>query len=191
MNVTEMKLADIKPYKKNPRENKDAVKMVADSIKAFGFNQPIVVDEDGVIVVGHTRYLASKKLKLETVPVYVLKGLTEDQYKAYRLVDNKTAEYSYWDWGMLNKELTEIAPIIDVEDFGFVIEDDELMNEVGFSLAEAEKADFSVSFTFPREYKERVNGIIRYKGKKVVQKMVLDFILSIEIEKKVEVENND
>lgn len=181
MEVVQKPLEELKPYENNPRVNEDAVKLVADSIKSFGFNQPIVVDENNVIVVGHTRYLASKKLRLSTVPVYVLKGLSEEQYKAYRLVDNRTAEYSYWDWGKLNKELEDILPVIDLDDFGFMANDDDLMNEVDFSLANAEKADFTVSFTFPIEYKEKVNGIIRYKDKKTVQKMVLDYLLSIDI----------
>jgi ParB-like chromosome segregation protein Spo0J len=83
---------EIKPYEANPRLNDQAVDGVAASLKEFGFRQPIVVDEDGVIVVGHTRYKAALKLGLKTVPVHVATDLTPEQLRAYRLVDNKTAE---------------------------------------------------------------------------------------------------
>jgi site-specific DNA-methyltransferase (adenine-specific) len=87
MQVESRPLAAIQPYENNPRHNDQAVDAVAASIQAFGFRQPIVVDEAGVIVVGHTRYKAALKLGLETVPVHVATGLTPAQLKAYRLAD--------------------------------------------------------------------------------------------------------
>ena len=84
------------PYEKNPRKNDDAVKYVAESIQQFGFKVPIVIDTNGVIIAGHTRYKASKKLGLKEVPCIIADDLTEEQIKAYRLADNKVSELSEW-----------------------------------------------------------------------------------------------
>lgn len=125
-----MPIKSVKPYPGNPRHNKDAVDKVAASLKEFGFRQPIVVDKDNVIIVGHTRLLAAKKLKMSKVPVLVADDLTEEQVKAYRLADNKTAEFAEWDIDKLVAELDGIVDI-DMEQFGFdlsvapeVVEDD-------------------------------------------------------------------
>lgn len=119
MNIVERKLSEITPYENNPRRNDEAVPLVANSIKEFGFKQPIVIDKDGVIVAGHTRYLAAKKLKLKTVPCVIADDLTEEQVKAYRLADNKVSEAAEWDFELLDKELNGILDI-DMEDFGFL-----------------------------------------------------------------------
>src|SRR5215510_12914157 len=105
MKIEMRRLADIKPYHNNPRLNDPAVDAVAASIKEFGFRQPIVVDEESVIIVGHTRYKATLKLGLEEVPVHVAVGLTPAQAKAYRLADNQTATMSSWDEDKLPLEL--------------------------------------------------------------------------------------
>src|SRR5262245_60404255 len=105
MQIEERALDTIRPYDNNPRINDAAVDAVAASIQAFGFRQPIVVDEDGVIIVGNTRYKAALKLGLEKVPVHVAKGLTLAQAKAYRLADNQTASMSQWDDDKLPLEL--------------------------------------------------------------------------------------
>src|SRR5215468_7665980 len=97
MKIELRKVSEIKPYPGNPRVNDAAVDAVAASIREFGFRQPIVVDTEDVIVVGHTRYKAALKLGLERVPVHVAKGLTPAQAKAYRLADNQTATLSGWD----------------------------------------------------------------------------------------------
>lgn len=103
-----MKLADIIPYENNPRDNADAVGPVADSIKEFGFNQPIAVDKGKVIICGHTRYLAAKLLGLEEVPVVTADWLTEEQTKAYRIADNKVGEKSTWNISRLVLELKDL-----------------------------------------------------------------------------------
>lgn len=118
MQVTMRKVSDVKPYEKNPRRNDGAVDAVAASIKEFGFQQPIVVDKDGVIIAGHTRYKAAKKLKCDTVPVVVADDLTEEQVKAYRLADNKSGELAGWDFAMLQDELAQFDDF-DMEQFGF------------------------------------------------------------------------
>lgn len=95
----------IKPYDRNPRKNDDAVKAVERSIREFGFRQPIVVDEHGVIVVGHTRWKAAQSLGLPEVPVHVAVGLTPQQIRAYRIADNKTNEYAEWNVELLATEV--------------------------------------------------------------------------------------
>lgn len=108
---------DLKPYENNPRRNENAIEKVANSIKEFGFKVPIVIDTNDVIVAGHTRYEASKRLGLDAVPCIVADDLTEEQIKAFRLVDNKTSEFSGWDFTMLEQELAEIE--MDMTMFGF------------------------------------------------------------------------
>ena len=105
MDVKEISLADLKPYENNPRRNDSAVDAVAKSIKEFGWRQPVVIDSDNVIVCGHTRFKAAQKLGLEKVPCIVADDLTPEQIKAFRLVDNKTAELAGWDFEKLDAEL--------------------------------------------------------------------------------------
>ena len=124
MQIFEKKISEITPYEKNPRKNDDAVKYVAESIRQFGFKQPIVVDCEGVIVAGHTRLKAAKKLKLKTVPCVIADDLTEEQIKAYRLADNKVSEAAIWDDDLLKIELDGIAEI-DMSDFGFELDLDD------------------------------------------------------------------
>lgn len=137
MDVKLIPLDQIHPYEKNPRKNDEAVDKVAASIREFGFRQPIVVDADHVIIAGHTRLEASKRLGLPVVPVVVADDLSEEQVKAYRLADNKTAEFSGWDFDMLNSELFEISDI-DMAAFGFD------MNAFADGLAGAEDDDYDL-----------------------------------------------
>ena len=120
MKVEHRPIEGIKPYEANPRRNEAAVDAVAESICQFGFRQPIVVDEDDVIVVGHTRYKAALKLGLKTVPVHVATDLTPEQLRAYRLADNKTAERAEWDVELLPIELGELRDQgVDLKRIGF------------------------------------------------------------------------
>ncbi len=117
-------LNSIKPYANNPRLNDAAVDAVAESIREFGFRQPIVVDEDGVIIVGHTRFKAAQKLDLTEVPVHVATGLTPAQTKAYRIADNQTARLSEWDSEKLVAELIELQKLdFDLDLTGFSAEE--------------------------------------------------------------------
>jgi DNA modification methylase len=111
MHVEQRSLQSIRPYEHNPRHNDAAVSAVAASIRAFGFRQPIVVDEEGVIIVCHTRYKAAQHLGLVTVPVHVATGLTPAQAKAYRLADNATATLSSWDDDLLARELAQLKEL--------------------------------------------------------------------------------
>jgi len=108
MKIVMKKLSQITPYEQNPRVNDDAVAAVAASIRQFGFRQPIVVDGQGVIIVGHTRFKAAQRLGLDKVPVVVAADLTPDQIRAYRIADNKTGELADWDIDLLADELTEL-----------------------------------------------------------------------------------
>ena len=128
MQVVAKSIDEIKPYENNPRNNDDAVDAVANSIKEFGWQQPIVVDIGGVIIAGHTRYKAAQKLGLKTVPVVVAKDLSEEQVKAYRLADNKSGELATWDEELLEDELVGIDDI-DMADFGFDDSDKEVNDE--------------------------------------------------------------
>lgn len=120
-----MPIGDLIPYGNNPRHNKDAVSKVAASLREFGFRQPIVADKDNVIIVGHTRLQAAKKLRMKEVPVLVADDLSEEQVRAYRLADNKTAEFAEWDVDLLQDELAEILDI-DMEEFGFELNLDDI-----------------------------------------------------------------
>ena len=108
MQIETRSIDDIKPYEKNPRYNAPAVAAVAKSIEQFGFRQPIVIDEGGVIIAGHTRYKAALRLEIKEVPVHVAQGLTPEQVRAYRIADNKTADLASWDTGLLPDELLAI-----------------------------------------------------------------------------------
>lgn len=118
MDIVLKQITDITPYEKNPRKNDEAVKYVAESIKQFGFKVPIVIDKHGVIVAGHTRYKAAKKLCMTEVPCIVADDLTDEQIKAFRLADNKVAEKAEWDFDLLAGELEDLFDI-DMTAFGF------------------------------------------------------------------------
>src|SRR5262249_44570813 len=124
MDIEQRAITSIRPYENNPRHNDDAVEAVAASIREFGFRQPIVVDDQGVIIVGHTRYKAALKLGLERVPVHVATGLTPAQVKAYRIADNQTATLSQWNLDLLPLELAELQKLnFDLDLTGFSTED--------------------------------------------------------------------
>jgi len=128
MLVTLRPLATIRPYARNPRVNDAAVNAVAASIQQFGFRQPIVVDPDGVIVAGHTRYKAALQLGLTEVPVHVA-DLGPAQATAYRLADNKTRDLSTWDAQLLPLELKDLQELgIDIDAFGFGFDHQELID---------------------------------------------------------------
>ena len=111
-------IKDLKPYLKNARKNDKAVKYVAKSIEEFGFKVPVIIDKDGVIVCGHTRYKASKKLGYNEIPCIIADDLTEEQIRAFRLADNKVSEKADWDFDLLSDEINDIIDI-NMEDFGF------------------------------------------------------------------------
>ena len=120
MNIVNIKTDKLIPYINNPRDNTNAIDKVASSIQEFGFKVPIVVDKDNVVINGHTRLLASKKLGLEEVPCIIADDLSEAQIKAFRIADNKVSEYSTWDMELLQIELEALCEMgIDMEITGF------------------------------------------------------------------------
>ena len=125
-----LEIDKILPYARNPRKNQDIDK-VASSIKEFGFQQPIVLDKENIIIVGHTRFLAAKKLGMTQVPCIIADKLTESQVKAYRIADNRVAEESKWDNEKLSLELIELQKDnVDLDSLGFEREElDKIFNE--------------------------------------------------------------
>ncbi|MBT5610100.1 MAG: ParB N-terminal domain-containing protein [Lentisphaerae bacterium] len=128
MHIELRDIDSITPYEKNPRLNDDAVDAVAESIREFGFRQPVVVDADGVIICGHTRWKAAKKLRLAKVPVHVATDLSPEQVKAYRIADNKTAELAEWDFDQLRIEIADLQGA-DF-DLGLLAFDDEELQQL-------------------------------------------------------------
>lgn len=118
MQIIEKKIADLKPYGRNPRKNEQAVEAVAASIREFGFKVPLVITEKGEVVAGHTRLKAAHEIGLDSVPCVVADDLTPSQIKAFRLADNKVSELAGWDFDMLALELEDITDIA-MEQFGF------------------------------------------------------------------------
>lgn len=130
MKIIEMQVDDLHAYENNPRDNEEAVKYVANSIKEFGFKVPIIIDKSNVIVAGHTRLKAAQQLGLEKVPCIVADDLDEDQIKAFRLADNKVSEASSWNWSKLEQELDDLSIAdFDMSDFGFALNDDNYDDE--------------------------------------------------------------
>ena len=131
MQIKLAEISSIKPYENNPRKlSEQAIEKVAMSLKEYGFRQPIVVDKNMVIVAGHTRYRASKKLGLKQVPISVIDNLSEEQINAYRIADNRTAEESEWDNELLKMEIKELeAKDFKLDLLGF---NDEQLNNLLF-----------------------------------------------------------
>ena len=134
MEIHNIKVSEIKPYKRNPRNNDQAVDAVVESIKSFGFKVPIVLDRNNVIIAGHTRVKAAKRLGLDVVPCVIADDLTDEQARAFRIADNKVAELADWDYTLLDEEINELLDF-RFEDFGFDFpevlpkEDQERQNE--------------------------------------------------------------
>lgn len=127
MKLETLKLTDIVPYGNNPRKNDDAVNSVAESIRQCTYITPVIVDEDHVILAGHTRYKALKALGYEEIPCLICDGLTEEQKKKYRFLDNKTGEKATWDLMKLEVELEGV----DLEGFDFFGMAEDLTVETG------------------------------------------------------------
>ena len=142
MQLVTKKLSEIKPYKNNPRKNDMAVDDVAESIRQCDYNAPIVVDENNVILAGHTRLAALKQLGYDEAEVIVKEGLTEKQKKKYRLLDNKTGEKSEWDYDKLMQELDGM----DFEGFDFGFDSFDFESNADEAYEENEQA--------PSEFKE-------------------------------------
>lgn len=167
MKVQEMNIDEVKPYENNPRVNDKSVDDVAESIKEFGWQQPIVVDKDNVIIVGHTRWKAAKKLGMKKVPVVVASNLTPEKVKAYRLADNKVSEESIWDNKKLLDELDELNKIDEDVFTGFSESDifDDVLNESLNDVLKDNEEGVTYNFSCKTQNKE-----LYEKLKEVVKK---------------------
>lgn len=167
MKVVTYQIADVKPYENNPRNNDSAVDAVAASIREFGWQQPIVVDKDGVIIAGHTRYKAARKLGLTEVPVVVADNLTEEQIKAYRLADNKSGELAEWDFAALEEELAAISEI-DMSAFGFDARISPEDFDDSFFLPDGDKPEIvQMTFTLHEKQKELIEYAMELVGPEI------------------------
>lgn len=153
MQIQEIEINDLKEYEENPRINDSGVDAVAESIKEFGFKVPIIVDNNNVIVAGHTRLKAAKKLGLSKVPCIIADDLTTDQLKAFRIADNKTAELSEWD---IEKLLSEIKDIdLDMTQYGFTDEELKLMEDKFIDSVQEDDSDIEL----PEDPKSKIGDL--------------------------------
>lgn len=156
LNIVYRNIKELKPYKKNAKKHpKEQVERIANSIKEFGFTQPVIIDSNNCVVAGHGRILGAKKAGLKQVPTVMLESLTEEQIKAYRLVDNKLNE-SEWDYILLDEELGILSEDIDMGLFGF-----DLAEEI--EQEEVEKVEF--------EKRKICKVIVEFENKKASEKL--------------------
>ena len=148
MRIIEKSIADIKPYENNPRNNEAAVPYLANCIKAFGFQVPILIDKNNVIISGHTRVLAAKKLGMKTIPCKLVDNLTPAEVKAFRLADNKVSEMSDWNYTRTDRELIDLRDLFNQGDF------DLDMGSFGFDMQFDESNEDFSSFFKPAPPKE-------------------------------------
>lgn len=160
LKIEYININEIKLYEKNPRNNDNAVDYVANSIKEFGFKVPIVIDKNNVIVAGHTRLKASKKLGLKEVPCIVATDLTEKQIKAFRIAENKTNELAGWNDNLLSNEIKELFEDIDMTDFGFGD------FEISMLIDDFEPEKFDNEMI--NEYSKRADDIILKAGRIII-----------------------
>lgn len=170
MKIRFFPIDELKTYDNNPRRiPEEAVKAVGNSIREFGFKVPVIIDNDNVIVAGHTRIMAARELGLKEIPCIVADDLTREQIKAFRLADNKTSELSGWDFEKLDKELAELE--MDMSMFGFEVPDfsesymDDLIDTMDGTGTDIESDYFSITFTINKEYHEEFERYIKIKGK--------------------------
>lgn len=171
LNIVYKDIKQLKPYKKNAKKHsKEQVEQIANSIKEFGFTQPVIIDKNNCVVAGHGRILGAKKAGLKQVPTVCLEELTEEQIKAYRLVDNKLNE-SEWDYSLLDEELENLTEDIDMDLFGFD-ENVDLTNAFDYETKDKiEKNFFIVSLAFPKDEKEVIMKYLN-KNKEKVQEII-------------------
>lgn len=155
-NIMYLKTDELIPYENNPRNNDDAVEPVMNSIKEFGFKQPIIIDKDKVIIAGHTRLRAAKRLGLDEVPCIMADDLTDEQVKAFRLADNKVAEFADWNFELLDEELDSLSDF-DMEEFGFDMEEIRVDFNLDKEYFEVEETECHLEL--PAEPKSRLGDI--------------------------------
>ena len=153
MQIVYKRLDELREYPNNPRNNENAVAAVAASIDKFGWKQPIVIDAAGVIVAGHTRAKAAAQLGQQTVPCVIADDLTEDEIRAFRLADNKTAELAGWDFDKLEAELAQLAEM-DMAAFGFENNEDDDATKEREDLSDKVNAIYEVIVECADEFEQ-------------------------------------
>lgn len=176
--ITYKKINELTPNPNNPRKNDEAVEYVANSIKEFGFRNPLIIDEKNMIWCGNTRYKASLKLGLEEIPCIVVKDLTEAQIKAFSLADNKVSEFAEWDNKFLNMYIEELNTDIDMGIFGFNVETmfsiDDLEYIEGYDYNNDDREYFNKTFTFPVKYKKEIISYLKKNQDKIIKQIIKD-----------------
>lgn len=167
MEIVEVAVDAVTPYDNNPRKiPQESIDRVAASIREFGWKQPIVVDKDMVIIVGHTRLMAAKKLGYEKVPVLVASDLSPEKARAYRLADNKTNEASEWDYNLLGFELGGGIDDIDMTEFGFTLDEfgeDDFGED--FNLPDGDKSEIvQMSFVLHQKQADAIKSAMALAG---------------------------
>ena len=173
MNIIKKNISDLKPYENNPKIHTDRkIEQIAKSIELTkGLRQPIVIDKNNVIVAGHGRYLAALKLGYETVPCELVDDLTDDEIKAYRLIDNRIAQGEF----DLDIEMQEISSIdIDLSDFDFseVFSIDEIEEVNGYDVNNDDREYFTAAFTFPITKKEQIMKYLRQHKQEITDEII-------------------
>lgn len=165
LNIKYKPTKELKPYKKNAKKHdKKQVEQIANSIKEFGFTQPVIIDKNNEVIAGHGRILGAKKAGLKEVPTVTLEELTEEQIKAYRLVDNKLNE-SEWDYSLLDEELENLTEDIDMNLFGFEMEeqqDDETENKKKVEFEIKEKYEVHIICKDEKQMEQVFNKVKGY-----------------------------
>ena len=167
-------IEQIKPYENNPRLNDDAVEAVRKSMEQCGYIAPIVVDENNVVLAGHTRLKALKEMGAKECEVLKVEGLSDDEKRKYRLLDNKTNELALWDFDKLAEELEgldfdDFELDWDVCDTDFI---DELLSDGVEGYNKIESPYFSVTFTFDKALKDKWDDFVDAYGKEAVQSII-------------------
>ena len=183
-------ISSVIPYARNPRRNEAAIAKVAASLQEFGWRQPIVVDEDMVVVAGHTRLEAARTLNMEQVPVHIARGLTPEQIKAYRIADNRVGQEAEWDEELLRLEIGELESSgFDIDLTGFH-PSEFVLDEIDYSLLEEETGvdgmldgmasgvKKAIQIEFEPEHYEEAQALVKWwRDKKAyVGYMVLKFL---------------
>lgn len=172
MNIITKKISDLKPYKNNPKiHTEQQIEQIAKSIELTkGLRQPIVIDKNNVIVCGHGRYLAALKLGYETVPCELLDDLTEDEIRAYRLIDNRISEGEY----NLSLELEELSNIeLDISEFGFdIFSMDDIEEVEGYDKNNDDRKYFEKVFTFPIDKKQKITNYLKKHIQEITEEII-------------------
>lgn len=180
LKIEYLDIDQIRPYENNPRKNDTAVKPLMESIRKFGFSYPITIDADGVIISGHTRYKAAKKLKLKTVPCVRRDDLTAEQENALRLVDNQLSSLSEWDFGKREEEFLKCGEI-DLSCLGFNLGADNYIDDLldnAFAPQAKDTDEFEMTLLFPKTRKNDVDAYLSQNGKNGLVSAILDKIIA-------------